>query len=831
MRLTTIQARLFGVVTAAVVAAACGSSEGPSGGEGTISIGATPASLSVVQGGSGSVTASITRGGGFTGTVNVVTEGAPTGVTAVVSNVVTTGTTTSGTVTVTVAASVTPGNYTLTIRASGSGVSDATTTFTLTVTAIPAIALSLSPTTVSIAAGSSGLATVTIARTNFTGDVTLTLEGAPAGVTGTFSPAAANGTTSTLTVQVAGSVTPATIPLTIRGTGTGVTAAAAALSVTVTAAPGPSFDIAPLTPDPKTLTQGTSGDATVTLTRSGGFVGTVNLTLEGAPAGVTGVFAPAAVTATTSTLTLTVGAAVPATNYPLTVRGAAPGQTDKTRTFVLTVAAAPASYTLTTTPAGPVTVQQNGATVNVTVNVNRTNFTGQVNLGVTGNPTGLSAVLTPNNTTGNTVTLALSATTAVAVGPQTLTITGTATGLSNQITTLGVNVTAAAGGSGNVSLDFSGCQVDQRPTWLAYQNGTGPWTVATPTGNVYSFNITAGKGGIAWVQDPAGTGNAVLVAYYSQTEMTGFSAGQFCGVQPATKSLTAQTANLGTTQQAFLSLGGGSGFANFAQTLATINGVTNGTHDLVAYAKDPLLAGGGDRMFIKRDVNTTALTPGGSVGFLVDFADATNSFAPATAVITLAGVVGGEVATQAMFYRTGASCESGILYSGILNTTSFTAYGVPSGKQRGSDFHGLSVTAATGSTSFRTVIQYFAALADRTMTLSSAIPVFAPSAVAGPYKTLRFQFTLPTDLGSAATLSYSESAVAKSALIAATNAWLGGTAVDITMPALSGLAGWDDSWMPASGATVQWSASAAGSSLTGACAAGSVSSATRTGSL
>ena len=117
----------------------------------------------------------------------------------------------------------------------------------------------------------------------------------------------------------------------------------------------------------------------------------MTLTLEGAPAGVTGVFAPAAVTATTSTLTLTVGGAVAVGNYTLTVRGTASGQTDKTRTFVLTVAAVPASYTLTTTPTGPVTVQQSGATVNVTVDVNRTNFTGQVALAVTGNPAGLSA--------------------------------------------------------------------------------------------------------------------------------------------------------------------------------------------------------------------------------------------------------------------------------------------------------------------------------------------------------------------------------------------------------------------------------------------------------
>ena len=146
MSLKTLSARFVGLVAAVGVVAGCGSSDGPGGDPGpnpTISISVTPSSLTVVQGGSGSVSASITRGGGFTGTVNIVTEGAPAGVTAAVSNVTTSGTTTSGTVTVSVPTSVAPGTYTLTVRASGSGVTDATTTFSLTVTALPAIALTI----------------------------------------------------------------------------------------------------------------------------------------------------------------------------------------------------------------------------------------------------------------------------------------------------------------------------------------------------------------------------------------------------------------------------------------------------------------------------------------------------------------------------------------------------------------------------------------------------------------------------------------------------------------------------------------------------------------
>src|SRR5207253_2022462 len=73
---------------------------------------------------------------------------------------------------------------------------------------------------------------ITLTRTNFTGAVTLSLGGAPSGVTGSFSPAAPTGTSSTLTLNVGSAVTPGDYPLTINGT-SGAGARSTKLALTV----------------------------------------------------------------------------------------------------------------------------------------------------------------------------------------------------------------------------------------------------------------------------------------------------------------------------------------------------------------------------------------------------------------------------------------------------------------------------------------------------------------------------------------------------------------------------------------------------------------------
>ena len=79
-------------------------------------------------------------------------------------------------------------------------------------------ALSLTPAALTVVQGTNGTANVTITRTNFTGAVTLSLGNAPAGVTGSFDPAAPTGTTSVLTLTVGATVTPGIQNLTVDGT-------------------------------------------------------------------------------------------------------------------------------------------------------------------------------------------------------------------------------------------------------------------------------------------------------------------------------------------------------------------------------------------------------------------------------------------------------------------------------------------------------------------------------------------------------------------------------------------------------------------------------------
>ncbi|HXI64369.1 MAG TPA: alkaline phosphatase family protein [Gemmatimonadales bacterium] len=85
----------------------------------------------------------------------------------------------------------------------------------------PLIALGLSrtPPVLTVLPGGTGTMTVLLTRTNFTDAVTLSLVGAPPGVTGSFSPPAPTGTSSTLTLNVDGGMTPGVYHLSVDGTG------------------------------------------------------------------------------------------------------------------------------------------------------------------------------------------------------------------------------------------------------------------------------------------------------------------------------------------------------------------------------------------------------------------------------------------------------------------------------------------------------------------------------------------------------------------------------------------------------------------------------------
>jgi hypothetical protein len=305
----------------------------------SITLTLSPTSASVQQGASTTVTATVTGANGFTGVPAIAITGVPTGVTGAPSNVQTSGSTTTITVTVNVAATTAAGTYPITVTATGSGVSSVNATFTLTVTAAPAssYAFTLSPTSLTVAQGGSQTATLNIARTNFTAPIALAVTGAPTGVTATFNPTPATANSSTLTVAAAANATTGNATLTITGTATGAANQTITLPITVTATSTGSYT---LTASPTSLTTTQGGAAqtsTITINRTGGFAGSVDLAVTGAPAGVTATLNPASTTANSSTLSVTAAANATTGNATLTITGTSAGLANQTTTVALTV--------------------------------------------------------------------------------------------------------------------------------------------------------------------------------------------------------------------------------------------------------------------------------------------------------------------------------------------------------------------------------------------------------------------------------------------------------------------------------------------------------------
>ena len=218
------------------------------------------------------------------------------------------------------------------------------------------------------------------------------------------------------------------------------------------------------------VVQGTAGNITVNLTRTGGFSGDVSIAVTGLPTGATVSSATIASGAASATLTFAVAATTATGASTVTINATGTGVTTASATLALTVTAAAVTgnYTLTASPAAPSIAQGGAATVVITVN--RTGgFAGAVALSVTGAANGLTAALSTPSTTGTTDTLTLTASATATVGAQTLTVKGTVAGLTDQTVTVQASVTAQTT-SGNVTWQF--CGRLGIPILVAFQDGT-----------------------------------------------------------------------------------------------------------------------------------------------------------------------------------------------------------------------------------------------------------------------------------------------------------------------------------------------------------------------
>ena len=209
-------------------------------------------------------------------------------------------------------------------------------------------------------------------------------------------------------------------------------------------------------PGSLTITQGGSGTSTIKVTDVGGFTGSVTLAASGLPSGVTAAFGTNPTTGT-SVLTLTASSTATTGSATVTITGTSGSLTAST-TLALTVnSTATPNFSVAASPAS-VTVTQ-GASGTSTITVTSTGgFNSATTLSASGLPTGVTASFSTNPVTppangSATSTLTLTASSSATVGAATVTITGTS-GSTTHTTTIALTVNASSG-TKNFTLSLS----------------------------------------------------------------------------------------------------------------------------------------------------------------------------------------------------------------------------------------------------------------------------------------------------------------------------------------------------------------------------------------
>jgi subtilase family serine protease len=192
--------------------------------------------------------------------------------------------------------------------------------------------------------------------------------------------------------------------------------------------PSPEFSLS-ASPSSQTLTQGGNTSYSVSITPSGGFSSSVDLSVSGLPGGASGSFNPDPAT-TSATLNVTTSSSTPAGSYTLTITGTS-GSLAHTTTVTLDVQAAQTGdFSLSAAPSSA-TVQRGNSTSYAVSITPSGGFDGQVQLSVSGLPRAAHASFSPDPATSSS-TLTVTTKRSTPTGTSTLTITGTSGGLTRQ---------------------------------------------------------------------------------------------------------------------------------------------------------------------------------------------------------------------------------------------------------------------------------------------------------------------------------------------------------------------------------------------------------------
>ena len=764
--------------------------------DGSLAVAVASPTVTLAQGKEITFAATVTQTGTLKTASALSVEGVPQGVNVTIGTPSTSGNLTTIGVTLKVAAGAQVGSYLLTVRARAEPSAVAAALLTLTVTAAPAFTLSVSSTELRITHGGIAPLGVKFARTNLTEPITLALSGS-GGVAASFQANPVSGDSTAATISVPASTAPGTYPVTLRATATGVPDQSAQLSVIVTSDP------IQLIASPRvSVGQGATTQVPIVVNRSG-YSGAVSLTVENLPSGVTGTFDPASPPGGTSTLSLVVAPTASPGAYSVRLTGAGTGVPDATATIELVVT--PVNVSLSASPRELSVFQGSSASL-TTVKIVRTGFTGPVALSVEGAPPGISVVVPSAKATDDSVTANVTAAASASPGRYDVTIRGAPPGFplsGSTAAAFSVTVRAAPPGGGNVILDWSRCAP---PDWVAYIDGAGEWAQAPVASGVARFTIASSRGGIAYVEG----GAIVAVRFGLQAEFIDKPL-DMCPAPVQTKNIIGSVSFGTQLDQMSFVMGGASATASGSSPHFTLAGVKDGPQDLLGWGQLSLF---GRRGILRRDVD---LASGESVGVLDPLG--IEAFVPEPASLSINGTVQGDQLSHIMYYMTTPACVANVLYQATFTSM----LGVPSGIQRETDYHMVSLVATAGSRQ-RTANLTFHTIANRSITLPPIPSVPAVSSIPGSsYRRLQaFVNTLAQAYNGNVMLRYNDGST-RTMSVSASAAYVAIAGSTLIMPNFSGVSGWLNNYAVDPNASGTWVVSLDGATQGPACSEGKVS--------
>jgi uncharacterized membrane protein len=298
----------------------------------------------------------------------------------------------------------------------------------------------------------------------------------------------------------------------------------------------PDFSLS-ATPTSQTITAGNNTSYTIDVTPSGGYTGSVTLSVTTSlPAGMTVGFSSNPVTinsntAGSSTLNVNTATSTPSGTYNLTVSGTDGTLTNTTQVTVVVQPPPTPDFSLSSSPGSATVTQGNAANYTIAVSPSG-GYSGTVNLSASQLPTGVTASFNPASVTttgGSVVSSALTLTTATnaPIGTYNITVTGSdSTGSPTHSIQVGLTIQQATSSDFTISATPS-IAAAQPGSSTNYQvtiagSGTGPFngTVnlsvsGVPSRTSTSFNPTSitGSGSSTLTVSPnrrAATGSYTL---------------------------------------------------------------------------------------------------------------------------------------------------------------------------------------------------------------------------------------------------------------------------------------------------------------------------------